>query len=99
MRPIAIWPRGNRQTRRVAQTHLLACPRLSPDFEMSALRVLCKPRPERRESIIHRTGLQHWNASSKRSIQQVAETLATHVGPLPDLHFPKLGDYRFLAQF
>ena len=99
MRPIAIWPRAKRKARQVEKTHLLGCPRLCPDWEMSALQVLCKPRPERRDAIIHRTGGQTWNIRWKRSVIEVTKALSEAMGALPEVHFPTAGDFIFVSQF
>ncbi len=99
MRPIAIWPRAKRKARRVEETHLLACPRLCPDWEMSALQALCKPRPERRDAIIHRKGAQGWKVGSRKSVIEVMQLLSGAIGALPDVHFPKDGDFIFVCQF
>src|SRR5687767_15860243 len=55
MRPLPNIPRGPRRaTRSSASSLLLACPRLSPEWELSALRALIKPQLGSR--IRHRNG-------------------------------------------
>ncbi len=99
MRPIAAWPRGKPRRRRVAERHLLGIPRLCPHWEMSALRVLCKPRPARREAIVHRSSVQRWTPAAGRVVTAVALELEERFGMTFEVHFPGSGEFYFVASF
>jgi hypothetical protein len=73
---------------------LLSCPRVSPEWEFDALRVLMKPHDWTRGAIEHRSGEQHWPPGAGPVIEgmtrDVAECLL--VNPPPRVHFPAQGE-------
>ena len=76
---------------------LLACPRVSPAWELAALKTLVKPQMGGR--IAHRHGLQAWPRKGEGVVRAVTERVTALVGFGPTLHFPPDGDYRFVASF
>lgn len=87
------------------QRHLLACPRVAPDWELSAVQALIKP--QLRGPIQYRKAIQPW----PRGAGEVATTLARHFSAelsrvaggaiAPDmadwLDFPTAGEFRLVA--
>ena len=103
-RPLPTLPRGPRGLRRRSQTgqpvHLLTCPRVSPEWELAALRVLMKPHEWTRGVIEHRDGAQPWPSGHARTVRRtvadVAERLSFEAA-LP-LHLPDAGDFWFVVE-
>jgi hypothetical protein len=87
-------PRRSRAARPPAR--LLACPRISPEWELSAIHALIKPQLKPR--ILHRDGMQRWNASTKRALAQAAASLKSALGSDVIVHLPAAGDYHFLIE-
>lgn len=90
-RPLPIHPRGPRRARRAPSDLLLACPRISPEWELKALRALMKP--QMKEAIVHREAAQKWPTDAARRVKAacalVRERLQSDVKP----HFPDHGDF------
>ena len=94
-RPLPTLPRGPRR-RRVAdggggsRVLLLTCPRISPEWEFDALRVLMKPHDWTRGAIEHRSGEQHWPTAAARVVEGITRDVAERllVNP-PRVHFPE----------
>ena len=100
-RPLSTVPRGPGRRRRPAASQLLlACPKVSPEWELGALRALMKPHDWTRGAIAHRPAEQPWPAEAARSVEHAAalvlERLQTDVRPR--LHFPAEGDYWFVIE-
>ena len=94
-RPLPHIPRGPRRVRPAPASVLLACPRLSPEWELGALRALIKPQLGSR--IRHRSGAQHWPRGADAIVRQVAGACAERLGFMPTLHLPDAGDYFLIA--
>lgn len=89
--------RGPRRKRVVRDALLLACPRVSPEWELAALKTLIKPQMGGR--IAHRHGLQPWPRDGEAMVTQIATRVNELVGFAPAFHFPTSGDYQFAASF
>jgi hypothetical protein len=74
---------------------LLACPRISPEWELSALQALIKP--QLKGAILYRDGQQKWTRAARASAQRTVEALHDLLGFNLLLHFPAAGDYHFIA--
>ena len=100
-RPLPTTPHGPRRRRRADAEGrlLLACPRVAPDWELGALRVLMKPHDWTRGAIEHRTPLQPWPAGARATVEAARDDVAGRLGFAPPLHFPDAGDFFFLAEY
>ena len=90
---MAQFPRARRRARPRRDTILLACPRLSPQWELSALDLLMRPHDFRRDALAHRGGAQPWTPADA---QRVAAVLAEAAGRLLmdlDPALPPAGDF------
>ena len=94
---MAQFPRARRRARPRRDTILLACPRVSPQWELSALDLLMRPHDFRRDALAHRGGAQPWTPADA---SRVAAVLAEAAGRLlMDLEFalesalPSAGDF------
>jgi hypothetical protein len=95
-RPFPVHPRGPRRAPRPPADLLLACPRVSPEWELSALRALVKPQTK--TAIIHRSGAQRWPAEGDVVVQELVRVLGEQLNLRPDVHCPKQGEYFFAAR-
>ena len=100
-RPLPTTPHGPRRRRRPdgARRLLLACPRVAPDYELGALRVLMKPHDWTRGAIRHREPLQALPAGARPAVAQVRDAVVRRLGVAPPVHFPEAGDFHFVAEF
>jgi hypothetical protein len=80
--------------------HLLGCPKVSPEWELGALRALMKPHDWTRGAVAHRPAEQPWRAGAAAEVEaafdEVVGRLKPH--PPPRLHFPEAGDFRFVVE-
>ena len=97
LRPIPAYPRGPRRARVVRERLLLGCPRVSPEWELAALRTLMKPQAGGR--IAHRHGLQRWTRRERVACDTVAGEVRRRIDFGPGLEFPADGDYRLIVPF
>jgi hypothetical protein len=70
---------------------LLACPRVSPEWELGALRALIKPQTRGR--IAHRRGDQTWPANGDEQVKLVSAVIQERLGLHVEMHRPNAGDY------
>jgi hypothetical protein len=100
-RPLPTTPHGPRRRRPAdaGRRLLLACPRVAPDWELGALRVLMKPHDWTRGAIEHRTPLQAWPGSATARVEAARDEVAQRLGFSPALHFPDGGDFYFVAEY
>jgi len=80
MRPLPTWPRGPGRPRASAAPGLplLACPRVSPEWELAALRALVKPQTK--GAIAHRGGVQPWPAGAADRVADVTAQVNARLG-------------------
>src|SRR5215218_868683 len=103
-RPLPTLPRGPRGLRRRSHAglavHLLACPRVSPDWELGALRALMKPHDWTRGVIEHRTAGQPWSCDQARVAETAVADVASRLkfDPPATLHLPDAGDFWFVVE-
>ena len=100
-RPLPTTPHGPRRRRRAdaGRRLVLACPRVSPDWELGALRVLMKPHDWTRGAIEHRSPAQAWPGESARAVVEAArDAVRERLGFDPPVHFPDGGDFFFVAE-
>jgi len=74
---------------------LLACPRVSPEWELGALRALIKPHLG--SKIRRRGGEQRWPARAAADVRELAGACEQRLGFEPTIHLPEEGDYFLLA--
>ena len=91
MRPLPILPRGPRRPYRPPVDTLLACPRICPQWELSALRALMKPQTR------NRSAAQPWPADAEQRIDRARQPIRERIGYELEAHFPIDGDYYFAA--
>jgi hypothetical protein len=98
-RPLPTLPHGpvRRRRRDPARRVVLACPRVSPEWELGALRVLMKPHDWTRGAIEHREPEQHWPAHAADTVDEVRRAVAERLGFAPDVHLPDAGDFYLVA--
>jgi len=73
---------------------VLACPRISPEWELSALQALIKP--QLKGAILHRHGKQKWTRWEQRAVEKAAARLQERLGCKLVVHLPAAGDYHFV---
>ena len=94
-------PHGPRRRRTAAADRrlLLACPRVSPEWELGALRVLMKPHDWTRGAIEHRSPDQPWNGrAGQAAVESARRDVRDRLGFDPPVHFPARGDFFFVAE-
>ena len=77
---------------------LLACPRVSPEWELGALRVLMKPHDWTRGAIEHRTPGQVWPQGAAAAVGEALAAAGRRLGLEVPVHFPDAGDFYFVAE-
>ena len=99
-RPLPTLPRGPRRTRSADRPveMILACPRVSPEWELKALRALIKPHDFTRNAIAHRKAGQPWSAASAHLVEQVRSEVREKIGFDPRPHFPQGGDFHMMCR-
>ena len=96
-RPFPIMPRGPRRPRVGRETRWFACPRVAPDWELAALRALMKPQT--RGAIENKRAAQAWPAGAETLVRSACRAVRDRIGYEPGaLHFPRAGDYHFVAE-
>jgi hypothetical protein len=98
-RPLPIIPRGPRRRRVAPPTYLLACPRVSSDWELGALDALMKPKELTRGRIAHRPAHQPMPAEWRTIVEDSQAAVRDRLGFDPPLHVPPEGDYFFVLEF
>jgi hypothetical protein len=94
-RPLPNIPRLARRPRRKVGEILLACPRVSPEWELAALKALMKPQTK--GAILHRAGEQVMTGEVADEIRRVVREFGERTGFAPEVHWPEGGDYYFAA--
>jgi hypothetical protein len=97
-RPFPVHPRGPRRRKRAESDLLFACPRVSPEWELSALHALVKPKPQTKGPIAHRSGRQTWPPNGAAIITDVAREIRQRLHYDPVLHANADGDYLLVAR-
>lgn len=95
-RPLPNIPRGPRRGPAAVAEYLLACPRISPQWELGALQALLKPQTK--GAILHRKATQAWPAAATRAVQDVRQLVRDALGFDAQPHFAAEGDYHFLIR-
>ena len=94
-RPFPGHPRGARRKARVGR-QLLGCQRVSPEWELGALRALIKP--QLRGAIEHRSGLQAWPRGAERIVRAACDEIATRLDTQFVPHFPSAGTQYYVIE-
>ena len=99
-RPLPTLPHGPRRrtTRDAGRKLVLGCPRVSPEWELGALRVLMKPHDWTRGAIEHRRPEQAWPAGAHEVSVAARDAVRERIGFGPELHFPDGGDFFLVAE-
>lgn len=100
-RPLPTRPRGPRRRRRAndQRSVLLACPRVSPEWELGTLRVLMKPHDWTRGAVQHRSPAQPWPPGAAAVVEAACDAVRARLGFQPPVHFPEAGDFFFVIEF
>ena len=99
-RPLPTLPHGPRRRRATPGRRLvLGCPRVSPEWELGALRVLMKPHDWTRGAIEHRSPHQHWPPGAAAAVGDSVAAVSQRLGFDAAAHFPDAGDFFFIAHF
>jgi hypothetical protein len=79
---------------------LLACPKVSPEWELGALRALMKPHDWTRGAVAHRPAEQPWPTGAAAEVEAAFDETIARLKPVPPplLHFPEGGDFRFVVE-
>jgi hypothetical protein len=96
MRPLPNIPRLTRRKSVSPTRILLACPRISPEWELSALQALMKP--QFKNAILHRSAGQRLSAAARIRVEDAIAVVAKRTGYRPISHWPKTGDYHFAIE-
>jgi hypothetical protein len=75
---------------------MIACPCISPQWELGALAALLKP--QLKESILHTPAQQRFGSASVRALSAAAALLRERLGLALPLHLPARGDYHFIIE-
>lgn len=94
-RPFPVLPRG-KPTRKRAATILLACPKLSPEWELSALSALMKPKTMR--IFQHQSGEQRWPDHADSVVDEVSREVEQRLAFRLPLSLHAQGDYHLVAE-
>jgi hypothetical protein len=92
--------RGAARTGAPRRQHLLACPKISPEWELGALRALMKPHDWTRGAVAHRPAEQPWPTGAAASVERAVNEVIARLkpDPPPRLHVPEAGDYWFVVE-
>jgi hypothetical protein len=97
-RPFPVHPRGPRRRRTATASLLLACPRICPEWELSTVHALMKPKPHTRAAVQHRTGQQPWPEQATTRARAVLQELERYTGVALPVHLNADGEYHLLAE-
>lgn len=100
-RPLPTLPHGpvRRRPRHARRRLILACPRVSPEWELGALRVLMKPHDWTRGAIEHRKKEQHWPRGGAEAVDEARRLVRERIGFDATVHLPDAGEFYFIAEF
>src|SRR5829696_7352433 len=91
-RPLPHIPRGPRRRASTrSKQHWLACPRFSPEWELSALRALMKP--QLKDAIAHRSAEQRWPADATQIVEDVTALVRQCTGFDARVELPAEGEF------
>lgn len=76
---------------------LLAVPRVSPEWELAALRALIKPQTK--GAVVHRDGLQPWSPHDRQGAGLAVHAVGAALAFSPAVHLPEAGEYHLLIRF
>ena len=98
-RPLPTLPHGPLRRRRPDPRRriVLACPRVSPEWELGALRVLMKPHDWTRGKLEHRKPGQVWPPHAPAVVEAVREVARERLDFDPAVHLPDAGDFHLVA--
>jgi hypothetical protein len=97
-RPIPVWPRGPRQLRRRSQQTLLACPRVSPEWELAVVDALMRPKVLTKGKVEHRRGEQPWPADAETRARAIVEEVSRRLDVLFEIAYPPEGEYLLVGE-
>jgi hypothetical protein len=95
-RPLPPIPRLARRKITANRAVLLGCPRISPEWELGALRALIKPQTG--AAIRHLPAAQSLPKDRQNRVANCLNVIADRLGYRPTLHWPEAGDYLFIAE-
>ena len=95
-RPLPVNPRLTRTKRRPPEKVLLACPRISPEWELGALAALIKP--QLKGAILHQAAEQKLPPDASQRVRRMVDAVTEKIGYLPVVHWPPAGDYLFAVE-
>jgi hypothetical protein len=78
---------------------VLACPRISPEWEFNAYHALMKPNERTKGKIEHREAHQIWPAGGEEVVAATVKEFGERIGFAPDVYQAEGGDYLFAIPF
>jgi len=76
---------------------LLACPRMSPEWELAVVDVLMRPKVHTRGRVEHHSGEQAWPAGVEARAREIVEEVGRRFDVMWDVIFPPLGEYHLIC--
>lgn len=78
---------------------LLACPRVSPQYELNVVQALMKPNERTKGRVEHVEGEQVWPAGADEVLEGVRREVGERLGFRPEVYRPGEGEYWFAVPF
>ena len=98
-RPLPTLPHGpRRRPRHAGRRLILACPKVSPEWELGALRVLMKPHDWTRGAIMHREKEQPLPRGGAAAVEEARALVRERIGFDFEVHLPDAGEFHFIAE-
>jgi hypothetical protein len=97
-RPLPTWPRGPRRLRRRSQQTLLACPRISPEWELAVVDALMRPKVHTKGKVEHRRGEQPWPADAERRARAIVDEVERRLNVRWAIAYPPIGEYLLVGE-
>jgi hypothetical protein len=77
---------------------LLACPRVSPEWELAVVDALMRPKVITKGKVEHRRGEQAWPADAEARAGRIVEEVARRLDAAFDIAFPPDGEYLLVGE-
>ncbi|HSV14592.1 MAG TPA: hypothetical protein VLI90_10045 [Tepidisphaeraceae bacterium] len=97
-RPIPVWPRGPRRLRRRSLQVLLACPRVSPEWELAVVDALMRPKVLTKGKVEHRRGEQAWPVDAETRAREIVQEVSRRLDAAFDIAYPPEGEYLLVGE-
>jgi hypothetical protein len=77
---------------------LIACPRISPEYELAVVSVLMKPKEITKGKVQHRSGEQAWPADAEQRARAVVDEVSRRLDVRWEISFPPVGEYFMVGE-